>query len=117
MKMLAVPVIILLAVSTVAAQDTPSLWHSISGVVVDKIGHPVARATVCLEDVERHTLRMRQTDSKGRFTFGPVNLRKDHEIYAEQGGTTSMKVPIVESGERREIVVKLKLDDASAAKR
>jgi hypothetical protein len=110
-KIIAVPIGILLAVSTLAAQSTHSQWHNIKGIVVDRMGHPVANATVCLKDVAGHSLRMKQTERNGTFSFGLVNLRVDREIYAEQGGLISLKMPLLGSVPQRNIVVKLKVSD------
>jgi hypothetical protein len=61
---------LLLTVNAVRAQDTRSRWHNVRGIVVDGMGRPVATATVYLKDVRGHRLRMKQTDSGGRFSFG-----------------------------------------------
>lgn len=94
---------------TAPAQESPSPWRTIRGVVVDKLGHPVVRATVYLRDADGHRLRMRQTDRVGKFTFGLVNLGTDREIYAEQHGSISNKV-IVSLGGRGDVAIKLTLD-------
>jgi hypothetical protein len=108
---LMIPVALLLAVSTVGAQNAQSRRHSITGAVVDKAGHPVVRATVYLKDLEGHRLMMKQTDRNGRFSFHLVNVRADHEIYAEQQGSLSQKVTIPSSATQPEIMVKLTLKD------
>jgi hypothetical protein len=113
-KLLAAAILFLLAASVLASQDTHSTWHEIKGIVLDSTGHPVAGATVCLKDVAGHSLRMRQTDRNGTFSFGLVNLRITREIYAEQGGLTSQKMPLLGSAPRRNIVVKLKVADAQS---
>lgn len=111
-KIIALAVVMLLAASALASQNTHSTWHNIKGVVVDSAGHPVANATVCLRDVAGHSLRMKQTERDGTFSFGLVNLRVDREIYAEQGSLISIKTPLLGSVSQRNIVVKLKVDDA-----
>jgi len=105
-----VPIGLLLVVATAQSQTQQSSWHTIRGGVVDKMGRPVAMATVCLKDVAGHRLHMKQTDRTGSFNFGLVSLETDREIYAEQGGAVSQKVPIAPSGTQRDIVVKLRLD-------
>jgi hypothetical protein len=110
MRVIVTSIAFLLVVSATQGQTKQSSWHTIRGVVVDKMGRPVAMATVCLKDLAGHRLRMKQTDRTGSFSFGLVNLETDREIYAEQGGSASRTVPIAGSGTRREIVVKLRLD-------
>lgn len=109
-RVIVISIAFLLVVGTTQGQTKQSSWRTIRGVVVDKMGRPVAMATVCLKDVAGHRLRMKQTDRTGSFSFGLVNLETDREIYAEQGGSASPTVPIAGSGTRREIVVKLKLN-------
>lgn len=104
---------LLLLVATTQGQTKQPSWHTIRGVVVDKMGRPVAMATVCLKDVAGHRLRMKQTDRTGSFSFGLVNLATDREVYAEQGGSVSQNVPIAVSDSQHDIVVKLKLENGS----
>ena len=112
-KMMVVPMVILLTAFAIAAQEGHSPWHRITGIVVDSLGHPVVNATVCLKDLAGHSLRMKQTDRTGSFNFGLVNLQSGHEIYAEQRGIVSQKVPMQGSEAQRDIVVKLKLDSGN----
>jgi len=112
-KVIFASIALLLAAATTQGQTKQSSWHTIRGVVVDKMGHPVPMATVYLKDVAGHRLRMKQTDRTGGFSFGLVNLATDREVYAEQGGSVSQKVPIAVSGSQHDIVVKLKLEGRS----
>ena len=107
---IAVPIVIALSFCQVQGQERESWWHSVRGMVVDKAGRPVVSATVYLKDVGGHRLKMKQTDRNGNFNFGMVSLRADHEIYAEQEGTLSQKVPIPSSTPRHDVVVKLKIE-------
>jgi hypothetical protein len=102
-------IVLLLTVHAVRAQDTRSRWHNVRGIVVDGIGRPVATATVYLKDVRGHRLRMKQTDSSGRFSFGLVNIDHNYEIYAEQASVISQKLPIPTVQSRHEFVVRLVL--------
>jgi len=90
-----------------AAQDKPIPWHNVRGIVVDKIGRPVVAATVYLRDAGGHRLRMKQTDRRGRFSFGPVKLDQSYEIYAEEQGTTSEKLPVKNAPSGEDVVVRL----------
>jgi hypothetical protein len=100
---------LLLTVNAVRAQDTRSRWHNVRGIVVDGIGRPVATATVYLKDVRGHRLRMKQTDSGGRFSFGLVNIDDNYEIYAEQTSLISQKLRIPTVQSRHDIIFKLVL--------
>ena len=106
---LIIPIALLLTVATLGAQSAQSHRHSITGAVVDKAGRPVMRATVYLKDLEGHRLLMKQTDRNGKFSFHLVNVRADHEIYAEQDGSVSQKITIPSSATQPEITVKLTL--------
>ena len=104
---------ILLAVSSVRGRAASSRWHTVRGRVVDRVGRPVTKATVFLKDVEGHRLRMKQTDAAGSFSFGLVNLSIRREIYAEQNGSVSLKVPVEES-RAHDTIVTLTLQDKAA---
>lgn len=66
-------------------------------------------AIVYLRDLGGHRLRMKQTDRSGRFNFGLVNTDIKYEIYAEQEGLTSPRLPIVADQSKRELILKLAL--------
>lgn len=89
------------------AQNKPIPWHNVRGIVVDKIGRPAVAATVYLRDLGGHRLRMKQTDGRGRFSFGPVKLDRSYEIYAEEQGATSQKLPVKDEANDNDVVVKL----------
>src|ERR1700746_1399955 len=76
---LVVLIALLFTVNAMLAQDARSRWQSVQGLVVDEIGRPVATATVYLRDAGGHRLRMKQTDRRGRFSFGLVNTDHKYE--------------------------------------
>lgn len=102
-----ISVALLLTVHAVTGQDKPMPWHTVRGIVLDRIGRPAAAATVYLKDAAGHRLRMKQTDHLGRFSFGPVRLDQSYEIYAEEQGVISRKLAIENAPAGQDIVVKL----------
>lgn len=108
-KFAAIPAVILLSASLLAAQDAHPMWHLIKGIVLDGQGSPLANTTVCLKDSAGHRLRLRQTDGHGHFSFGLVNLRGAWEIYAEERGIASQRIALAGSFPKRDIVVRLKI--------
>ena len=109
-----VPMAFLLAVYAVQAQNTPTRWHIVRGIVLDEIGRPAARATVYLKDVSGLRLRMKTTDRDGRFSFGLINLDEKYEIYAEQQDFSSQKLPVGAVSGRHDIVAVLQLRNGGA---
>jgi hypothetical protein len=107
-----ISVALLLTVHAVTGQDKPKPWHNVRGIVVDKIGRPAVAATVYLRDTGGHRLRMKQTDQRGRFSFGPVKLDQNYEIYAEEQGATSQKVPVKNAHTGEDVVVRLVISGA-----
>jgi hypothetical protein len=112
---LMIPIALLLMATPIRAQETRSPWHSVQGLVVDEMGRPTALATVYLKDTGGHRLRMKQTDHNGRFDFGLINIDNKYEIYAEEAGLTSQKLPIVTTPSKREIVLRLVLKTTGKA--
>jgi Carboxypeptidase regulatory-like domain len=112
---LIVSIALVLTVHALRAQDTRSRWHTVQGLVVDELGKPAAMATVYLRDVGGHRLRMKQTDRRGRFSFGFVNTDHKYEIYAEQTSLTTQKLSIVAVESRKDIIFTLMLRNTGPA--
>jgi hypothetical protein len=100
---------LLLTARAARAQNSPSRWHTVRGIVVDELGKPAAKATVSLRDLGGHTLRLTQTDRVGRFTFGLLKIDDHYEIYAERANFISEKLLIPATQPKREIILKLAL--------
>ena len=99
---------VVLAISHSATGQNKNIpWHNVRGIVVDKIGRPVVAATVYLRDAGGHRLRMKQTDQRGRFSFDAVKLDHNYEIYAEDQGATSQKLPVKDLSGREDVVLRL----------
>jgi hypothetical protein len=84
-------------------------WCTLTGSVVDEKGKPVASALVYLREVRGRKVTMKHAGPDGKFRFGWVDLRVEHEIYAEGAESFSATVLISRSDKRKEIAVRLKL--------
>jgi len=72
-------------------------YGSVSGIVRDDSGHPIAEAQVVLESASRTIIRM-PTDSTGRFDFPNVPIGQYTLTISRSGFATSSQAVTVETG-------------------
>ncbi|MGH8218110.1 MAG: TonB-dependent receptor [Steroidobacteraceae bacterium] len=79
------------------ARSLAAAFGSVSGIVRDDRGQPVAEASVVLESAA-HTTTRRQTDSTGRFDFAQVAIGHYMLTVSQRGFASSSEPVSVEAG-------------------
>jgi hypothetical protein len=98
---------VLLCVTLVAA---PALARTVTGVVTDSDGRPVARAAVRLKNSVTLRIRSQVTDKDGTYRFARLNSQMDYELQASHKKQSSRWVRLSRFDEGDERVIDLRLE-------
>ncbi len=92
-----VAIVILFLMLLLPARGWAAAYGSVSGIVRDESGRPVAHATVVLESAD-HAIVQRRTDSTGRFDFPQVAIGHYRLGISQRGFASSSQPVTVEAG-------------------
>lgn len=89
-----------------AQQDSK---RTVLGQVLDENDKAVASAIVHLKKVGNDDQWSVVTDKEGRYQFNDVDMKVDHQVYAEQGDRRSRTRTISQFDTRTRVVINLQL--------
>jgi len=100
---------LLLAVTGLAVAQQNSK-RTVLGQVLDENEKVVELAIVHLKNVSTKVEWSDVTDKRGRYQFNDVDMKVDHEIFAEQGDRRSRTRSISQFDTREHVTINLKLE-------